>query len=354
MAAKYLTIAKELKKELRLMQQEGVRKLPSEAALAEKYSCSRQTIRAALAYLAENGLIVKLHGSGSYISDNVIGRSRRIAVIVPDRSEYIYPAIVRDLQSIFADKGYTVCCFNTDNRFLNEREILTELLADPPAGIIIEAINNVLPCMNLELLRKIEDAGIPTVYLHNAYAEAANVVCIGQDNYGGGYEAVKYLASKGHRSIAGIMKSDVVSGLERYKGCVQACLDFGLDFQESHFFWYSAESRKRLLESGEDGMLDFAGDFLQPCTAVVCYNDEIAFRLIRILRANHIEVPANKAIISFDNSYYCTAGDVGITSLGHAAHSTGNAAAHAMLMLLNGRKCRPVTLEWTLNERESV
>ena len=65
MAAKYVTIADDLASRLRQLSQPE-EKLPSEAALAAQYACSRQTIRAALDLLVQRGLIDKRRGSGSF------------------------------------------------------------------------------------------------------------------------------------------------------------------------------------------------------------------------------------------------------------------------------------------------
>lgn len=353
MTPKYQVLAGELKKQIPVMLREGMRKLPGENELSKQYDCSRQTVRAALAALAAEGVIVKRHGSGSYITESSALNSREIALLVPDRNEYIYPHIIQDIRRALSAKGYTLTCYDTDGRFLTERSILSKLIEDPPAGIIMEAINNIIPCMNQAQLRQIDNAGIPLIYLHNAYSFPVGAVCIGQDNLGGGYELVKYLYSKGHRNIAGIMRSDVKSGIERYSGCVQASLDLGLDFQESSYFWYSAESRKRLLENDDTALKYYIQGLLISNTAIICYNDEIAYRLIRVMQKNNISVPGTMAVASFDNSYYCTAGDIGITSLGHAPNSIGKCAAEAILSLAAGKRARSTDLPWTLNERAS-
>ena len=353
MTPKYQKVANELKKQIPVLLREGARKLPGEIELAAMFDCSRQTVRTALASLAAEGVITKRHGSGSYITETTSSRSREIALLVPDRNEYIYPHIIQDIKHTLSAKGYTVTCYDTDGRFLTERKILTKLIEDPPAGIIMEAINNIIPCMNQAQLRQIDEAGIPLIYLHNAYSFPIGAVCIGQDNFGGGYELVKYLYSKGHRNIAGIMRSDVKSGIERYSGCVQASLDLGLDFQESGYFWYAAESRKRLLENDDTALKYYIQGLLISNTAIICYNDEIAYRLIRVMQMNNISVPGTMAIASFDNSYYCTSGDIGITSLGHAPNNIGKCAADAMLSLIAGKRTQSCYLPWSLNERAS-
>ncbi len=353
MAARYIRIAGELTAELRAMQQSGITKLPSEAALCRKYDCSRQTIRSALAVLADKGVIVKKHGSGSYIAESTSPRSRQIAVIVPDKNEYIYPYTIRDIQNALTPAGYNVCACSTDGLLTNERSILSSLLSNPPAGIIMEALNNLLPCHNADLITQIQQAEIPLLYLYSAYDRTDGTPCIAQDNYGGGYSLVEHLAIKGHKNICGIMLCNDTRGVERYRGCVQASLDLGLNFQEHNYFWFSPESRRHLLDNNNDMLKLFINDYLQSCTAVICYNDEIAFHLIRALNAAGIDVPGRLSVVSFDSSYYSMSGNIGITSLGHESHAVGTAAAEAMLSLIAGRSHQSVTIPWKITIRQS-
>ncbi len=354
MAARYITVARELTMELRLMQQSGQSRLPTEAELCRRFGCSRQTIRSALAILEGNGLIVKKHGSGSYIAEGASISSKRIALIVPDKDEYIYPSVIRDIRMAVSVKGYTLECFSTDGSIENERKILSSLLAEPPAGIIMEAISNLLPCFSKTLLTQLSEAEIPLVYLYSAYDQPQGAPCVGQDNYGGGYRLVTHLAARGHRCIGAIMCCDDRRGIERYHGCMQACLDMEISFPQSCCLWFSAEERRHLLEGSDSLVLRFMRDYMNDCTAVVCYNDEIAFHLIRAMTAAGIAVPDKIAVAGFDDSYYTHSGAVGITSVGHEIHDAGGAAAQAVLALIAGKKCPSVSLPWQLHEREST
>lgn len=46
------------------------RQIPSEAAICEEFDVSRKTARAAVALLAERGLVVTVRGKGSYVLDS--------------------------------------------------------------------------------------------------------------------------------------------------------------------------------------------------------------------------------------------------------------------------------------------
>ncbi len=58
-------------------------RLPNETALAERFSVNRHTVRQAIKALAERGMVDVVHGSGTFVRDNVIdyqvGRRTRLA-----------------------------------------------------------------------------------------------------------------------------------------------------------------------------------------------------------------------------------------------------------------------------------
>jgi len=353
MPAKYISVARELSLELRLMCRSGVNRLPGEKALCEKYSCSRQTVRSALAELEKRGLILRKQGSGTYISELFTARIDRVAILVPDRGEYIYPSIIRDIRRFFSDKGYTLDCFSTNGNTGSEREILLSLLENPPAGIIMEAINSALPCRNQDLMTQFEQQNIPVVFLHNAYELLSGAVLAGQDNFGGAYSLVEYLAAKGHRSIAAIMPCHDIRGIERYNGFMQACLDLELEYDDRSCFWFTSDMRDRLVNGSNRVLTPFIRDYLPSRTAVVCFNDEIAFPLMRLLSTSDVQPTRKPAVVSFDNSHYCHAGPVGITSMRHESHAVGNTAAKMLFSMIGGKKCSSVRVPWVLTERDS-
>ena len=50
------------------LRQTGQTRLPGEEALCARYGYSRQTVRKALAILEEEGLLIRVRGSGTYLS----------------------------------------------------------------------------------------------------------------------------------------------------------------------------------------------------------------------------------------------------------------------------------------------
>ncbi len=353
MASKYLRLAAELRQLCASLQQQGQPRLPGELALCETYHCSRQTVRRALEQLASEGLVVRIHGSGTYLSGDRSVRSKRITLLCSSLDNYFYPQLLRDLEKIFSSHGFSTEAYSTGNRVMDERKVLERILDDPPSGILLEGAKTALPSPNLDLLARIDSLKIPLIYLHAAFPFPEGTPCIQDDNVGGARQLTRYLLEKGHRNVAAILKSDDQQGLERYEGLVTTLCQYGCTLREESIFWFDTAQREALLAGRDEWMYAFIRRRLAGCSAVLCYNDEIAYSLIHCLHAEGLRVPEDVAVVGFDNSHYCTIGPVSITSLAHERHQMANTAAEAMLNLIRGRKVRSVRMPWIIRERAS-
>lgn len=354
MAMKYKILTNLLREDLAKNSGQGVYKLPTEQELSRRYHMSRQTVRHALQLLTEEGLIKTRQGSGSYTtgkSGDPI--SRQVAVVTSFLDDYIFPTILHDAQSVFAQQGYSTLVYATENRVSAEREILLKLLENPVGGILVEGSKTALPSPNADLYQQLRQTGTPMIFLHGAYAELSGIPCISDDNYGGGYQLARHLIKLGHRNIAGIFKSDDVQGPQRYHGCISAIRDAGLPIYDRCFRWYDTEDRLEMMEERNAALLRrFLTERMGPATAVICYNDEIAYLVIQELLNMGKRVPEDVAVVSFDNSYYSQIGPVHITSLRHK-EKMGRAAAEQLIHILQGGAGQSRALEWEMVERSS-
>ena len=356
MVPKYQFLANDLRLQIEAGKYARSGLLPTEFSIAEEYQVSRQTVRRALEILARDGLIEKRQGSGSHIccqeASSTAVPTRSIAVLTTYISDYIFPSILREVENVLSCNHCAPLLFATQNQVSNERKVLQTLLRlNKLDGVLVEGTKTCLPNPNLDLYQKLLQQGIPLVFMNGNYPELSNTVSVLDDNYGGSQELIHYLYRKGHREIAGIFKSDDIQGHGRYAGYTDALRDLALPMEDRRIYWYNTEEKKHIL-SGEplpEGMLQI----LDGCTAVVCYNDEIASRLISTLLRRGICVPEEVAVVSFDNSHYSELSPVRITSLSHGPYNVGRIAAEAMIQLLNGGVCRSQVVPWILKEKES-
>ncbi|MCI8400151.1 MAG: substrate-binding domain-containing protein [Oscillibacter sp.] len=354
MPPKYQKIAEELRIHIQAGKFSDAHTLPTEFAIAQEYQVSRQTVRQALSLLARDGLIEKRQGSGSYIRQSPAeppGQAKKvIAVITTYISDYIFPSILREVETVLAENNCTPSLFATRNQVYNERRILAGLLESPVDGILVEGTKSALPNPNLDLYRQLLDRNIPLVFMNGNYAGLQGAFSVLDDNYGGGRMLVEYLEKKGHRRIAGIFKSDDIQGHQRYAGYADALRDLNLPMEDWQLFWYNTESKARFLaEDLPEPLIQALGR----CSAVVCYNDEIACRIEVCMMRRGVNIPQELAIVSFDNSQYSDLSSKPITSLSHGENNVGRLAAELLIRLMQGEACRSETAPWVLKEKES-
>ena len=351
---KHQSVAQYLREYIVLHSKDTSSRLPTELELQERFGVSRQTVRKAISILKEEGLIKSRRGSGYYVSDPRFSSSMQIAVITTFMDDYIFPAVLRDMENVLSPSGYKLQVYSTLNRVSAEREILLQLKSHPVGGIIVEGSKTALPNPNPDLYQSLRDMGIPIVFFQGRYADLSHIPAVTDNNFSGGYMLTQHLISKGHKSIGGIFKSDDMQGPERYGGMMSALRDAGLPIPDHSVCWYDSEQRTRLIENKDENFLmTFLKERLPASSAIICYNDEIAYHLIKDIQSLGKKVPEDFAVVSFDNSYYSRICPVPITSLWHKNKTMGSEAAGKLLDLLRGKDAGSSVLSWTLVVRKS-
>ena len=353
---KYEELASELENEIGSALAEGRRTLRTEQQLCEQYGCSRQTVRMALKKLREEGLIATRRGSGSRLTGLMPGKDRnRVVILLNSTTDYIYPDMVSNIRREFRNTGYSVSLFEIHGDFNMERRALNEILAGPaPRGMIVECISD-YSNPNADLYQKLLHAGCCLVMLCGRYQNLPDVPCVMDNDYQGGYDAASLLIRMGHTRIAGVFRSDQFQSRGRYLGYLCALRDHGLPFPRSHVLLSDAEDMADLIHSGGSAILDhFVTDVISACTAVLCYNDELACPLIRELTRRGVEVPGDLSVVSFDASYLRTIGPNILVSMGHQQGEPARSAASLLLSRLRGEQQTDIVLPWHICPGTSV
>lgn len=297
MAGKYLVITDKLELELKKMRSEGITKLPSEAELSKKFSCSRQTVRASLDILRHKGLIEKRKGSGSYIAGGLI-KNRDIFFMTEDCDRYQNPFLINGLKEKLASYKYRLKAFSTGGSIKGEKDILTRVIEDRPSVLITEPSADLIPDPNMRLIEEIEDLGIPVIFCNSSLG----TVHAGPDHLSAGRMLMNKLTGKGRKKTACIFRTDRSSGHDFYRGYIDAVLDSGYEFDESGCLMITHKEENDII-SGKDGILStFADEIAGSFDSVICHNKVIACRLMQMLKRKGMSVPEDLDIACFDNT----------------------------------------------------
>ena len=328
-------------------------KVPSENQLAERFHISRQTVRKAIGTLEEEGLVQRIRGSGTYVSFDRrknLEKRNSIAVVTTYVDSYIFPRILQGMQNTLYESGFSVQIYITNNTLDREKGILKDLLKrDDVAGMIVEGTKSGLPNPNLELYRHLMMRKIPLLFFNTYYPEL-EVPHVSLNDADTAYKAVRYLIEKGHQKIGAVLKLDDGQGRQRYLGYLRAMEEAGLTVTDSRLVWIDTDESKQLAYC-RDRLLNR----VEECTALLAYNDQIAFQLIRMLEERNIRVPEDVSVISIDDSDLARHSEVPITSLPHPKENLGKKAAETLLKMIAGKK-KDLTYEFDTRvvERESV
>ena len=347
--SKYSEIADKLREEIKAGAYDKSGKLPTEYELVTRFNVSRQTVRQAISSLKAEGVVYQIQGSGTFVSKEVPADRRvtesafrNIFVICTYISEYIFPSIVRGIESTLNGTGYRLHIAATGNKVDLERKILNDVIKLQECdGIIVEGSKTGFPNPNINLYRQIEEMGIPVVFLHCSYQELQDSVVVGMDDREGGKIAAGKLVDAGCRKMLGIFKSDDRQGLMRYAGFSEGILEAGLSLDSLELRWYTTEDTA----NHGQGVLNAMENILtsSDIDGVVCYNDQVAVALIRDLTRRGLPIPK---IVSFDDSYLCNSSPIRFESLGHRKEELGVLAATKIRNMVEGKKETSVFLDW--------
>lgn len=328
---KYMVLVQWIKQQVLSNQLSYGEKLFSENELSAMFGISRQTVRQAVGLLEQEDFVERRRGSGTFIKYNPNPRREKtmnIGVISTYLDDYIFTSIIKGIETVLTQNGYTMQLMFTHNRVENESRALRTMIDKNVDGIIVEPTKSGLPNPNRCFYDEIHQKKIPLVFF-NAYYPGLDFPHVAMDDTVAGKLATQALIKAGHTNIAGIFLSDDLQGHLRYAGYINALREAGLELHSERILWYSTEDFACFSED-----MHRVQRCLKDCTAVVCYNDELSVSLIPLLRKKGISVPEQLSVASIDNCDMASFFEVPLTSVSHPKSLLGETAAKNLLNLM--------------------
>lgn len=333
--AKYLQIVDWVEKRISIGELTAGDKLESENEISAAFGFSRQTVRHALGIMENSGILKKVQGSGTYVTENYWQKNdnevllRSVTIISTYADGYIFLRIIKEMVKTLEENGYSARIMFTGNRLDKEKSLLKKLLEERNRDpLIVEPVMSALPNPNLQYYRRLRARGIPILFFHTNYQEL-DIPCVAMNDIEAGHLATEYLISQGHRSIGGIFKLDDGQGRKRYQGMIETLYDAEIDVEEKHICWIDSLDLQDSSTVKESILKRLKG-----CTACVCYNDEVAHMLTDICLEKGIRIPEDLSLISVDNSELARLNSVPLTSVAHPMEKLGRKAAESILKLI--------------------
>lgn len=215
-----------------------------------------------------------------------------IGVLTPYTGGFYYGAILLGLQRAATIRGATVVAIQTTGMDLCWPQDVAEdyLAIDAIDGWI--AVNEFLADrFTAELVAR----RLPIVYV-NARPDSTTSCSVLPDNYGGTKAAVAHLIEHGHRRISFAGNTAQFDLKERLAGYLAAHAEAGIEADPRLHLSSTAN-----LELDGNAIGRKLIDLGLPCTAVVAGTDKVALGILSELRRAGIEVPAQIALVGFDD-----------------------------------------------------
>jgi DNA-binding LacI/PurR family transcriptional regulator len=321
-------------------------RLPSEAALAERFGVSRGTIRQALGALGRRGVIETLPGRGTFVKpDSATGESvedpgkRRVGMVIPAVARMRIPELIAGAEAELRRGGYTLLLGISGDDRQQEAEQIERFLEVGVSGLLVYPIDGP---SNLPLLRRLVAKGVPLVLI-DRYLLDLSVDAVVADNIGGAFLAVRYLLETGHERVGFVSTRnlDTSSIAERQAGYRWALEQHGhaagglvCTDLDRLFEWPGEGTPERV--RNQQVLQRYVSQPDRP-DAVFAVNDMVAFQVLEAAEKAGIQVPEDLAIIGFDNLAYPDYGGVPLTTVEQPRQEIGATAARVLLERIQGR-----------------
>jgi DNA-binding LacI/PurR family transcriptional regulator len=285
----------------------------------------------------------------------VTRRTESVALVVSESEERLFgepffAGIVRGISSALAETQLQLWLAMAQSA--GERKLIEPHLTDQHVdGVMLLSLHDDDPLPGV-LARR----GLPTVLggrparMLSAAFEHDGVSFVDNDNEGGARAAVEYLIEQGRRRVAVIAgPQDMGVGMARLRGYREALRRAGLDGYTDRLIAYGdfseasgADAMKRLLHDNPD--LD----------AVFAASDLMAAGAIRALRDLGRRVPAEVAVVGFEDSAVARQTQPPLTTVHQAVEGMGREMARLLLARIGGGPAHSTVLDTHLVVRESA
>ena len=310
----YTRLENDLRQDILSNRLAGGEALPTEKELSDRYGISRNTVRHALADLVNEGLLSKVHGSGTFVvpaeerCGGAVKRGRNQILFLSfssAMSEYTFRAentfepIFTGLNGVLQKHGYNL--------------MLTQVELDwvPPQCLVDGEIAGLVfhgPA-DIEFWRKYIRPFPHVGIQYHTLALDSNFVAL--DNHAFSVLGLKYLMQHGHRRIA-FLTDEIENQIsyERYQGYLQGLRELNLPQDERYQLVWQRPYVNGVLPNCREvpdytPYLEKAFRDAPPPTAIICADDHRAEFTRLALEKMGLQVPQDVSLTgSFNVPFY--------------------------------------------------
>ncbi|MGB5822940.1 MAG: LacI family DNA-binding transcriptional regulator [Proteocatella sp.] len=277
----------------------------------------------------------------------VTSKSKTIGLIIPDITNPFFPKLVRGIEDYAFSKDYTVFLCNSDENIKKEEYYLCNFIEKRVDGIILAPSRK----SSTKLNQLLKDYDRPVAVVDRRVEGLTCDIFVSSDNFKGAYIGVSHLISQGYRRIAFFGgDKDLSNTKQRYEGYLTALSenDIKVDPDIVVYGRYTLHSGEALMEECLEKKTEF--------DAIFAACDLIAIGAIRVLKENAIKVPADIAVMGYDNIYISEFIEPPLTTVEQKIYEIASKVTQMLIAKIEGEKIEEteILIEPRLIIRETV
>lgn len=289
-------------------------RIPTEKELMDQFHVSKITVANALTGLANEKLIARVPGKGSFVAEEadfltagqssatkLKGKEGKLAtgiigVIMPTIHDYFAIRLIEGIQAALNDEGYRSMIMLTDGKLEKEKDAIKELKALGAEGLLIFPVDE--ENYNEEILG-MKLSGFPFVLI-DRYLPGVETHYIAADGRRGTRLAVEHLWELGHRDIAICSDSPLqtVTVQERIEGYIDALKDKGALINPAHMIT-DFKPLSVLKDAEAHPLYRYIRNRM--VTAYISLNGRLGVQIYQMAKQAGLRVPEDVSIVSFDD-----------------------------------------------------
>ena len=268
-----------------------------------------------------------------------------VGVIVSDISTDFYISILKGIENVAHENGYSIIICNSDVDGAKTIDYINVLKQRNVDSIILIGLN-----LKDEYYKALEDSKIPYIQI-STMSFKYQIPYIKVDSQQASYAATKYLIDKGHKKFAMISgdSKDVDNGYHRIFGFKQALMENNLEVDESLIKQgdFSYESGRKCMEE----LLKEKKIF----TAIFAASDDMAIGALQVAYENNIKIPKDLSIIGYDNTKVAEMSIPPLTTVGQPLYEMGRRGMENIINFIeNNVKLESIIMPYSIVERKTV
>lgn len=274
--------------------------------------------------------------------------SKTLGLIVVNSGEVFFAQLATGAADVATERGYSVIVCNTGELAENETKAHRMLREKRVDGVLIGSVTT-----GAAPLQRLVAEKTPFVLL-NRYLDDFDADCVYSNNRQGAYDATTHLCQLGHRRIMHLThRDDRFSARERLAGYRRGLVEHGIAFDPELVVRCILD-----LDCVYEATRRALATITPRPTAIFSYNDRICLAILRAISDAGLSVPADIALVGYDDLDLASFFNPPLTTVTHAAYQIGRLGAEMLLDRIDQGggpgEARRVVLTPELRIREST